>query len=133
MWTLTLLLLILRTVSGKFMFYYPLLCPFLIFCSSAPKPLPAAKTTNSNKPKPATSTKAVRGPKPRRGRGGRSGSGSGREKKKTADELDAEMADYFDGGNTQTGAATTTGAPATNGGDIGMDDDVLVGTPYYNS
>jgi len=91
----------------------------------APKPLPVAKTVNSNKPKPVTSTKAVRGSKSRRGRGGRSGSGSGREKRKTADELDAEMADYFDGGNTQTGAATTTGAPATNGGDIGMDDDVL--------
>jgi len=41
------------------------------------------------------------------------------------------MADYFDGGNSGNAPAnnaTTGAAQATNGGDIGMDDDVLVGT-----
>lgn len=93
----------------------------------APKPLPGAKTVNNNKPKPATS-KPTRGAKSRRG-GGRTGAGRpGREKRKTADELDADMADYFDGGNsgnTPANNATTQAAQATNGGDIGMDDDVL--------
>jgi THO complex subunit 4 len=88
----------------------------------APKPLPGAKTVN-NKPKPATS-KPARAGKSRRG-GGRAGAGRpGREKKKTADELDADMADYFDGGNTGNTPANNT-TQATNGGDIGMDDDVL--------
>lgn len=98
--------------------------------SRAPKPLPGAKTVNNNKPKPATS-KPARAAKSRRG-GGRTGAGRpGREKRKTADELDADMADYFDGGNsgnTPANNATTQAAQATNGGDIGMDDDVLVGT-----
>lgn len=64
-----------------------------------------------------------------RGRGVRRGRNAGRGKPKTADELDAEMVDYFDasGANGAGGAdgATTNGAtqPATNGGqDLGMDE-----------
>ncbi|KAH8154747.1 uncharacterized protein LAJ45_01278 [Morchella importuna] len=71
----------------------------------------------------------ARGAKGRRGgrdaRGGRSGNPS--RKKPTAEELDADMADYFVGGTS--GAATAGGAAPTavgaSNGDVGMDDDVL--------
>lgn len=43
---------------------------------------------------------------------------AGRPKKKTAEELDAEMQDYFGGGE----APATNGAPAANGGDTGMEE-----------
>lgn len=64
------------------------------------------------------------------GRGARRGRNTGRPKAKTADELDAEMVDYFDA-NAANGTAATTdavatvngaAAPATNGEEIGMDE-----------
>lgn len=50
---------------------------------------------------------------------------AGRAKAKTAEELDAEMQDYF--GSGEGAAASTNGAPAatTNGGDTGMVDEVM--------
>ena len=85
-----------------------------------------------DKPKPATTTKATTAAGTR-GRGERGGRGRGRggrnprDKKKTVEELDAEMADYFptaDGGNdamvTNGGA---TGQAAS--GDTAMDDEML--------
>lgn len=86
-----------------------------------------------SQPKPATAVKATNGVVSRgrgRGRGVRRGRNAGRGKPKTADELDAEMVDYFDatgvnGTGGADGIATTNGAtqPATNGGqDLGMDE-----------
>ncbi|KAI9679558.1 MAG: hypothetical protein M1817_005580 [Caeruleum heppii] len=93
-----------------------------------------------NAPKPATSgakattngtAASVRGGRP--ARGGRRGR-AGRAKPKTADELDAEMADYFDGGNGPATAAATGGEPVANGGpvqannaggDAGMEDEIM--------
>lgn len=82
-------------------------------------------------PKAATNgATAARGGRPGRGRGGRKGGRPGRPKAKTADELDAEMADYFVPGTTN-GATATDNAPATNGAaapaangeqDMGMDE-----------
>lgn len=56
----------------------------------------------------------------KRGRGGRPK--SARPTKKTADELDAEMADYFDSAKSGGDATATT---AANGGDAAMEDEVL--------
>lgn len=72
-----------------------------------------------------------------RGRGVRRGRNAGRAKPKTADELDAEMMDYFDAtGNNGTvgadGGVATNGAAqaATNGGiDSGMEEIVSVFYP----
>ena len=83
-------------------------------------------------PRPATSAKpstngaATRGGRVL-GRGTRRGRNAGRAKPKTADELDAEMVDYFDVNGTAgaDGAATTNGTTqsAANGGeDLGMDE-----------
>ena len=93
-------------------------------------------------PKPATVTKSSGNVDSARGRTARGrvrgrGRNVGRPKPKTADELDAEMADYW-GPAGQTGVAGTNATPAANGaaqpaatngsGDVGMDDegDVLV-------
>ena len=63
-----------------------------------------------------------------RGRAGRAGRarGTGRPSRKTAEELDAEMTDYFVGGTgpANNGAGATNGAPAAaaGGDDLGMDE-----------
>ncbi len=82
-------------------------------------------------PKPASSTRSSAKGTTRegRGRGVRRGRNAGRAKPKTADELDAEMVDYF-GATGTNGAAGTDGAfvngvtqPATNGDqDLGMEE-----------
>ena len=80
-------------------------------------------------PKPTTNGTATRGGRVG-GRGARRGRNAGRPKAKTADELDAEMVDYFDA-NAANGTVATTdaaaaingaAAPATNGEEIGMDE-----------
>lgn len=70
---------------------------------------------------------AVRGAKKTRGRGGAK---NARPTKKTAEELDSEMADYWESGanaGTETAIDATNGtAQATTNGDASMDDDILV-------
>jgi len=100
----------------------------------APKGLGDRIAQPKSQPKSAAATKATtaaakgteargKGRKPRGGRGGR----AARPAKKTAEELDSEMADYFD--NTaaapETGAVAIEGAaqPAANGD--AMDDEIL--------
>ncbi|EMC91922.1 hypothetical protein BAUCODRAFT_152279 [Baudoinia panamericana UAMH 10762] len=79
----------------------------------------AAPKKDAAKPAADAAAKAGRGGKKRSGR-------AGRPKAKTADELDAEMADYFGGGEgAPNGAAATNGAvqpAATNGNDAAMDE-----------
>jgi THO complex subunit 4 len=87
------------------------------------------KPAEKAKPKPATAApKAAAGGKvgkvgKARARGGKGKAGAGRPKPKTAEELDAEMADYFGNGDA---AMSNGGAvqPAA-GGDTGMEDDVV--------
>lgn len=73
--------------------------------TKGPKPATAAKS--------ATDKAATRGRGRGAGRGGR-GRNAGRPKAKTADELDAEMVDYFDTNATPT-QGTDAAAVATNG------------------
>jgi len=77
-------------------------------------------------PKSAVPTKAAgagtgaRGKSARgRGRGGR----NPRPAKKTAEELDSEMADYWESGATANNGGATTAQPAN--GDAAMDDEIL--------
>ncbi|KAL8989588.1 MAG: hypothetical protein Q9169_008328, partial [Polycauliona sp. 2 TL-2023] len=88
--------------------------------NKGPKAANGAKATTNG----TTTRDSTRG----RGRGGRRGRNAGRTKPKTADELDAEMTDYFDT-NAANGAGTdgaaTNGAvqPVANGADdLGMDE-----------
>jgi THO complex subunit 4 len=94
------------------------------------------KIADKDKPKPATADKAAagnsRGGRKRGGRGRGAAAAGGRAKPKTAEELDAEMADYW-GGDSGTGAGTAD-APMANGGAVQpaatngetvMEDDVI--------
>jgi len=76
------------------------------------QPKPAQKA----QPKPATETK-VKAAKATKARGKR-GRNAGRGKPKTAEELDAEMVDYFDNGANGPAAAGGDTAMATNGGAV---------------
>lgn len=91
--------------------------------NSQPKAQPksAAATKSSAATGAGTRGKSSRG----RGRTGR----NARPAKKTAEELDSEMADYFETGanaaSTETGAAAG-GAATTANGDAAMDDEIMV-------
>jgi THO complex subunit 4 len=101
--------------------------------------LTTRRQPKKDKPKPATAAKAAPATAGRgRGRGGRGEARGGRErggrggrertKKKTVEELDAEMADYFPAPEGNNEAMATTGAEgvqATAGGDTAMDDEML--------
>lgn len=82
------------------------------------------KAKQAAKPKPVTSAPKsaannARGRQSKRGRGGRPG---GRPKPKTAEELDAEMADYWDGGAAPSAGAPAGAAPAAPAGGEAMDE-----------
>jgi len=96
------------------------------------------KIADKDKPKPATADKAAtaasngRGGRKRGGRGRGAAAAGGRTKPKTAEELDAEMADYWgtEGGaaNGSADAPMTNGGavqPAVNNGEAVMEDDVI--------
>ncbi|PTU25649.1 hypothetical protein P175DRAFT_0469118 [Aspergillus ochraceoroseus IBT 24754] len=96
----------------------------------APKPLGERVAQGKSQPKPATTTKTTAATRGRGGaarRGGRkAGRPANRPKAKTVEELDAEMVDYFAGGENSGpagGNAAVNVAPqqATTGGeDLGM-------------
>ena len=87
-------------------------------------------------PKAVTNVKkatenATRGRGSARGRAKR-GRNAGRPKTKTADQLDAEMTDYFASGNTNGEVATNgTVAAPTADGDTGMDEISVRFSPAY--
>jgi THO complex subunit 4 len=84
----------------------------LIFPFSHPK----------SKPKPVSAAKTDR-KRDSRGRGARRGRAGGRPKPKTAEQLDAEMADYFTETTTTAPAQSNGGAvPAPANEDMGMDE-----------
>ncbi|KAI4131033.1 MAG: hypothetical protein LQ338_001446 [Usnochroma carphineum] len=106
--------------------------------AAAPSKGLSDRITRGKGPKPATAEEseangnATRGQGRSRGRGARRGRNAGRGKPKTADELDAEMVDYFDTTNangavsqgTDAAVATTNGTaqPVANLEDAGMDE-----------
>lgn len=82
---------------------------------------------------PKTATPRTSGTTAGTARGGRKGRGRGNtgRKPKTAEELDAEMVDYFEPGAAApaSGEATTNGTTSTAvaaGGDAGMEDEIMV-------
>ncbi|KAK3076832.1 hypothetical protein LTS18_011927, partial [Coniosporium uncinatum] len=90
------------------------------------------KNAAKAQPKPATAVKPAAGKTATRGRKAKPAKNA-RPKKKTAEELDAEMVDYFGDNNAASGApvngadaAVDSAAvqPVANGGDTGMDDEI---------
>ncbi|KAH6679249.1 putative mRNA export protein mlo3 [Halenospora varia] len=82
--------------------------------TSQPKSQP--KSAAVTKATPSTRGKATRG---------RGKAKNARPAKKTAEELDSEMVDYFGGGNAETDAAASGAAQPAAGGDANMDDEIL--------
>lgn len=84
--------------------------------------------TSSSQPKSQPKSAAIIKGVPRGGKASTRGrpakAKSARPTKKTAEELDSEMADYFGGGGADA-AATGAAQPAANG-DANMDDEILV-------
>jgi THO complex subunit 4 len=77
----------------------------------------------------STNGSAARG-RGRKARGGRN-SRNPRPAKKTAEELDSEMADYFDNGGATTDAgATANGVAQSAANGDAMEDEILVGLPH---
>jgi hypothetical protein len=105
--------------------------PMMFINQSCSQPKSAAKA----EPKPATAVKGGAakkgGKKPRRGRN------AGRGKPKTAEELDAEMVDYWDGGANANASGDTAmvngGAVQPASGDAGMEDEIMVSLATFQS
>lgn len=114
----------------------PMKVEVILGASEVPAPAPAKSLSErvqqprqgaKAQPKPATAKPAAaKAGKKRRGRN------ANRAKPKTAEELDAEMQDYFDGSNPAAAdgdiaMATNGGAvqAIANGGDTGMEDEVM--------
>jgi len=79
------------------------------------------KNATKDKPKPATEAKGVKAGAGKKGPRARGGGRAGRaaRPKKSADQLDQEMADYWDGGNAGgNAAAAAAGNAATAGGPV---------------
>lgn len=89
---------------------------------SQPKPQPKSAASNKHNANNAKDG-AAKGPinKKRRGR-------SARPAKKTKEELDSEMADYFEA--APGGEAAPGTAPAPANGDAAMEDEIMVGFPH---
>lgn len=80
----------------------------------------AARKTNNDAKGAGASGRGKKGP--------RGGGRTGRPVKKTAEELDSEMADYFQGApaSNENSTATGTAAPAATGnGDASMEDEIM--------
>ncbi|MCJ1375644.1 hypothetical protein MMC20_006881 [Loxospora ochrophaea] len=127
----------LTKLNGLLVDKRPMKIEVVLDASRAPPPAPVKGLSDriaqpKGQPKPATATKIADGSSTRGGRGrgrARRGRNAGRPKPKTADELDAEMEDYFDpeatNGATNAAAPTTNGTAqptATGGDDLGMDE-----------
>lgn len=107
----------------------------LIINATLAKAIPAPKGLSERISQPKSQPKSAAAPKKNeaatrgknaRGRGGKAR--NPRPAKKTAEELDSEMVDYWNNGAAATeteGAANGAGQVASNGGDANMDDEIL--------
>lgn len=88
------------------------------------------KSAEKAKPKPATAAPKAAAAKDagkagkRRARG-KGKAGAGRPKPKTAEELDAEMADYFGGAGNEANMTNGGAVQPAAGGDVGMEEDTV--------
>jgi len=93
----------------------------------APKGLSERITQPKPQPKSAASTKTAGKTRGKTGRGGARGGRNARPAKKTAEELDSEMVDYWQAGAaaTETNGGASGAAQPAAGGDANMDDEIL--------
>ncbi|PHH70963.1 hypothetical protein CDD80_5622 [Ophiocordyceps camponoti-rufipedis] len=126
-----------QKLNGLLVDNRPIKIEIVVGAAQADKVIPHVKTLAER----TTHPKAH--PKPATGKGNTSAKGNGanraannkkrrgksaRPTKKTTEELDSEMADYFVGSNETTTGTVAAAAPAANG-DAAMEDEIMVG--YY--
>ncbi|KAI1813837.1 RNA recognition domain-containing protein [Poronia punctata] len=115
----------------------PMKIEIVVSAAKAAEIIPAPKTLTERISQPKAQPKSAANDKKKDGgkavgsgaRGGRKrarGGRSSRPAKKTAEELDSEMADYFESGNQNenTNGTTTTAAAAATDADAAMDDEI---------
>ncbi|KAI1471355.1 uncharacterized protein F4812DRAFT_467460 [Daldinia caldariorum] len=122
-----------NALNGLLVDNRPIKIEIVVSAAKAAEIAPPAKTLTERitqpkaQPKSAASDKKEAGSKAAgagaRGRK-RRGPRNSRPAKKTAEELDSEMADYFEAGNQNENA--NNAAPAAAGGDAPMEDEILV-------
>ncbi len=86
---------------------------------------PKSATKKENKPKTNGAATTTKGAKPAKGAARKAGRAGKPNKKKTAEELDAEMADYFNPADAAAAAAAANGTAAPAAGGDAMVDEVL--------
>ncbi|KAI0025119.1 RNA recognition domain-containing protein [Xylariomycetidae sp. FL0641] len=114
----------------------PIKIEIVVSAAKAAEFAPPAKTLSERTTQPKAQPKSAAIDKKKKeagkaaGAGGRGrkkgGARSGRPAKKTTEELDSEMADYFDAAANQNENTNGT-APAAANGDAAMEDEILVG------
>ncbi|KAK2751146.1 hypothetical protein FQN57_000221 [Myotisia sp. PD_48] len=121
-----------KELNGLLIDKRPIKIEVVVDASRAP-PIPAVKPLTErvaqpkSQPKPVSAAKVGRKRGETRGRVKR-GRNAGRPKPKTIEELDADMADYFEGSTTANAApaaaanGAAVAAPVAGGEDLGMDE-----------
>ena len=99
---------------------------FLTVSGSQPKSQPKSAATVKHGAGAKAANGAKNGAAAQNGRNKPRRARNARPAKKSAEELDSEMADYFVAGSNENGAAAPAAAPAAaTNGDAPMDDDIL--------
>ncbi|EGR45921.1 uncharacterized protein TRIREDRAFT_110636 [Trichoderma reesei QM6a] len=131
----------LQTLNGLLVDGRPIKIEIIVGAAQADKVIPPIKSLAERTTQPKAQPKSAAGKKQNTAAtkaGGAKGAAANANKKrrgrnarpakKTAEELDSEMADYFVGANNNeaAGAAPVAAAPAPTNGDAAMEDEIMV-------
>ncbi|KAI5928061.1 RNA recognition domain-containing protein [Camillea tinctor] len=125
-----------NALNGLLVDNRPIKIEIVVSAAKAAEIIPPAKTLTERISQPKAQPKSAANDKKKEGAGKPTGAGArgrnnkrrgptrnGRPAKKTAEELDSEMADYFEAGNQNENAGGA--APAAASGDAQMEDEIL--------
>ncbi|KAG6023808.1 hypothetical protein E4U41_001927 [Claviceps citrina] len=127
-----------QKLNGLLVDNRPIKIEIVVGAAQADKVLPAVKTLAERTAQPKAQPKSAASGKGATGGVAKSGNGtkaaankkrrgrSARPAKKTADELDTDMANYFSGGADGASNAAADPAPAATTGDASMEDEIMV-------
>ncbi|KAK5997272.1 mRNA export protein mlo3 [Cladobotryum mycophilum] len=132
----------LQNLNGLLVDGRPIKIEIVVGASQADKVIPPSKTLAERTSQPKAQPKSAAGKKQQAVNGAKGNVAKGaaavsaankkrrgrnaRPAKKTAEELDSEMADYFEGaGNSNAAETTASAAPAAASGDAPMEDEIM--------
>ncbi|KAI1388906.1 uncharacterized protein F4822DRAFT_261839 [Hypoxylon trugodes] len=126
-----------NALNGLLVDNRPIKIEIVVSAAKAAEIAPPAKTLTERITQPKAQPKSAANDKKKEAAGKAAGAGAGtrgrkrrparngRPTKKTAEELDSEMADYFDANNQSENTNGGAPAPAATNGDAAMEDDIL--------